>query len=193
LLHFCEITQPFLPALNPQLNARFIEIGPTVSRSRERSDPDNDRSILHKSTTHSSGRYQNFLHNNQSTSALAAEIVLDIFATGTTFIVLSWFALRVLEGAGWEYGAVGKASAFMLTIGAMTNCHKYWLGIAFEFDGTAETRTFVRHLYGLENDNTPIGNVSREAFEDDRELRPLYLDHAVICTEFSHMQKLSSI
>jgi hypothetical protein len=97
LLHFREITQPFLPALNPQLNARLIEIGPAISRSSERSDPDNDRSILHKSTTHSSGHYQNFLHNNQSTSALAAEIVLDIFAAGTSLIVLSRFALRVLE------------------------------------------------------------------------------------------------
>lgn len=148
MFHFREITQPFLPALNPQLNGRLKEIVPT--RSSERSDPDNDRPTLHKSATDSNGRYQNFLHNNQSTSALTAEIVFDIFAAGATFIVLSWFTLSILERAGWEYGTIRKASTFVLTISAMTNGHQDRLGIAFEFDGTAETGTFVGHLGGLQ-------------------------------------------
>lgn len=97
LLHFREITQPFLPTLNPELDARLVEISPTVSRSCERSDPDNDRSTLRKSTINPSGHYQNFLHNNQSTAALAAKKMLDIFAAGTGLIILSRFALRVLE------------------------------------------------------------------------------------------------
>jgi hypothetical protein len=85
----------------------------------------------------------------------------------------------------------------MLTIGAMTNCHNYRLSIAFEFYGTAETGTFVGHLYGLEKDDIPIGNVWREVFEDDMTLRPLYLDHAVLSAgvchfaEFNRMQKLT--
>jgi len=83
----------------------------------------------------------------------------DIFAAGTKLIVLSWFALRVFEWGRWEYDAVRKASTFMLTIGAMTNYLKHRLGVAFEFDGTAETGTFVGHFYGLEKDNSLLGNV----------------------------------
>lgn len=72
----------------------------------------------------------------------------------------------------------------MLTIGTVTNCREHRLGIAFEFDGTTETGTFVRHLQGLEKDYSLVGDVWRETFEYDVTPRPFYLDHAVvvICT-----------
>ena len=46
LLHFREIAQPLLPAVDPKLNLRLEPIVPRIPFTREASNSDNDRAVL---------------------------------------------------------------------------------------------------------------------------------------------------
>jgi hypothetical protein len=46
LFHFCKIMQPLLPTLTPQLKPRLIKVCPTITLSGERSNSDDNSSVL---------------------------------------------------------------------------------------------------------------------------------------------------
>ena len=91
------------------------------------------------------GSYQRFLHDDQGASTFAAEVVFNILAACTRFIVFGRLSLGVLERTGREDAARREGTAFVLAVGAMTDGLSDWFGVNFESDGTAHTRTFERH------------------------------------------------
>lgn len=72
--------------------------------------------------------------------------MLDILPTETRLIVLGRRAFRVFERSRREDGAIRKGAAFVLTIGAVANRCDDRLALAFEFNLSAHTGTFVNHF-----------------------------------------------
>jgi len=65
--------------------------------------------------------------------------MLDILPTVPLLIVLGRRSFGVFERSRGEDGAVGEGSAFVLTIGAVTDCRCDWLALAFKLDCSAHT------------------------------------------------------
>jgi len=72
--------------------------------------------------------------------------MFDILPTEAYLIVLGRGAFRVFERSRSENGAIREGAAFMLTIGAMADRGGDRLTLAFEFNCSAHTRTFVDHF-----------------------------------------------
>jgi hypothetical protein len=85
------------------------------------------------------------LHDDQGASTFATEVVFNILAACTGFIVFGSFPFGVFERTGREDAAGGESTAFVLAIGAMTDGLSDRFGVNFESDGTAHTRTLKSH------------------------------------------------
>jgi hypothetical protein len=94
-------------------------------------------------------QYQNLLHDDKSTSAFPAEVMLDVLSTETFLFVLGRLAFGVFECSRREDGAVREGAAFVLTIGAVTDRLSHGFALAFEFNCAAQTGTVIDHFDGL--------------------------------------------
>jgi hypothetical protein len=81
------------------------------------------------------------LHDDQGTSTFATEVVFNILAACTGLIVFGRLSFGVFERTRRKDAAGGERTAFVLAVGAVTDGLSDRVGVNFEPDSTAETRT----------------------------------------------------
>jgi hypothetical protein len=122
--------------------------------------------------------YQDLLQDDKIASALAAEVVLDVFAGDALLVVARRRALSVFEAARGEDAAGRERATFVLAVGAVADCLCHRLGVELELDRATHTRAFMDHCSKfrsqLSTKRSMLGS-----FGFDSTGRGFYTNHAV--------------